>query len=212
MAIITKGITGGIRGKIGQIMGYTRNGQEIIQGVPKVSNYEKNRYNLNKGAILTELEFIWSELAQVAKDTWIAQTPPHTTAHDFFIDFNMGIFDLSYAKNLNGGYVTYAPVANFMKSRVSYDEINQIATITVPKDFTFPGNVLPTTVLFQAYELGNAVGTGIALPWLVSKTSYSQDISSLISASFLTLRILAFETPTTFQTQGSMLDLEGFRT
>lgn len=90
MAILKKGIIGTPKGKIRNLMGYTRNGKGILQTVPTVKNKEARIYNIRKKVLEQRLLLIWDIDLLGIQATWNARAPISVTGLEFYLSTNLG--------------------------------------------------------------------------------------------------------------------------
>jgi hypothetical protein len=108
MAHLKKGILGTPRGKIGNIMGYQRNGTGVLQSIGSKPDPWLTYFNLVKASITKRLTYIWNLNPPGLQATYAGITPAGITPFDYFIESGLAIAQ-SFKKDTCSG-LTFATV------------------------------------------------------------------------------------------------------
>lgn len=101
MSKITKGILGGCSGKIGNIMGYQRNGKAIIQRVPRIEKSKNPIGRMSKAPIREFLIEPLSTLSATSKAPWLVFFGFPVYDLGLVLDYNMQLANSLHSININ---------------------------------------------------------------------------------------------------------------
>ena len=185
MAILKKGILGTPRGKIGNLMGYTRNGKGILQTVPTVSDPVSRIWNIYRASIKNQIGEMYDNLNTGRQAGWINQSSPNQTGRENCIETNMAYYDIKKQNTVGGGILTWSSIVYPIIVLGEMDWSTELMTLDFPQGFSWWGSAPVAKVSIKAYATnGNVSSVLRTLPNMTS-TRQTVDVSQIINPNRL---------------------------
>ncbi len=102
MAHLKKGILGTPKGKIGNVMGYSKNGKGILQSLPKTTEPYLRYWPLLRWKLLNRLKAYWILIEPTLSTYWATFQKPGETLEEAFIRVNLDLVFNNRWYSLNG--------------------------------------------------------------------------------------------------------------
>lgn len=133
MAIITKGILGPIKGKIGKVYGYQRLGKNIIQSCP-VSEGVNTRFPVWTMAYPSKYwSYQWNVMSTVQKNSFNQHMAVNESQYDCFIRINKLVADYSVNRNTVKAMFIAGSVLYLFDYTCVLNQATKVITVTLNK-------------------------------------------------------------------------------
>lgn len=137
MAHLKKGLLGTPKGKIGNIMGYSKNGKGIIQSLPKTTDAYSRYWSLLKWKIEQQLTYVWSILTPTDQAVWASVAPVGLTGLEYMIQWALELMQERKQLNAGGAVIDIDGANGFLDCFVEGNFYEMNATITIPPNDPF---------------------------------------------------------------------------
>lgn len=212
MAILRKGIIGTPKGKIGKVMGYTRNGKGVLQRVPTVIDKQARLNNFYSKAVRTRVQYLWQFIPTALKNRWGSIAPVGMTSESYYNQYNRDLALISKPSNITNLY--FSPPFNMdaFDFDLSMDYDTKLLTITINGDSKnqFGNDIIE----FRCHNLRD---NGSSIPvstqaYVNGQYVYTMDLSSAFVSGLLCFFVFARWSGPTTQSQYLYLDTVNPRT